>query len=181
MYQCPNMQIISLQTMKCALIPGKIFASPYQENGICSKCQKEWLNETHAPLPNKENWNSVLESMSADQNSANIGVFDSNDHINMELGHNVNIKSEDADKLEKIIKDKNLKSRFQNYNRIMRHWAKKSHVEEVSSDELEHRIELCLSCEQWNGNCKLSCCGGLRIYIKSSKCPDKPPRWEAVK
>ena len=70
-------------------------------------------------------------------------------------------------------------------NRAARRWVEKGN-EPVRFSTLEDRAGRCLECPhvQLAGGrvsaCKVCGCGGVKLFIPGSKCPDKPPRWAAI-
>ena len=70
-------------------------------------------------------------------------------------------------------------------NRAARRWIDAGHAP-VDSAALDVRAGVCLECPhvQLAGGrvsaCKVCGCGGVKLFIPGSKCPDKPPRWGAV-
>ncbi len=66
-------------------------------------------------------------------------------------------------------------------------WAKHDGFAKVSDEVFQQRKQLCINCPFWDPNayaglgmCKLCGCSVAKLYIPSSVCPDKPPRWPSV-
>lgn len=67
-------------------------------------------------------------------------------------------------------------------------FAVKDGFSKVSDEQFQARKNICLACPNWDqsgfnntGRCKVCGCGIMKLYIPSAFCPDKPPRWEAIK
>lgn len=66
-------------------------------------------------------------------------------------------------------------------------FAMKDGFKKVSDEIFQSRKETCLACPNWDasafnntGRCKLCGCSVMKLYIPSSMCPDKPPRWQSI-
>jgi len=56
-----------------------------------------------------------------------------------------------------------------------------------SPSQLQARAEVCTSCTHWDsamwggaGGCKICRCTKLKLYMATTTCPDKPPKWRAI-
>jgi len=70
-----------------------------------------------------------------------------------------------------------------NFTQAMAGWAGAG-FKVVERKEYERRHAVCLACEYWEpdarlglGKCKRCLCSKFKLWLVTSKCPDKPPRW----
>jgi hypothetical protein len=70
-----------------------------------------------------------------------------------------------------------------NFTGAMSGWAKAG-FKVVNREKYEHRHAICLACEFWRpdamfgtGKCLKCRCSRVKLWLVSSKCPDKPARW----
>ncbi len=70
-----------------------------------------------------------------------------------------------------------------NFTGAMKAWEKTG-FKVVKQAEYEHRHAVCQACQYWLpdarlglGKCKKCGCSRVKLWLISSRCPDKPPRW----
>jgi hypothetical protein len=70
-----------------------------------------------------------------------------------------------------------------NFGKAMVGWAKDG-FKLVQPEIYEQRRTICLACEHWwpearmgTGMCRRCGCSGAKLWLASSVCPDRPPRW----
>jgi len=70
-----------------------------------------------------------------------------------------------------------------NFTGAMAGWAQAG-FKIVEREEYERRHTICLACEFWLpdvmlgfGKCKKCGCSKFKLWLATSRCPDKPPRW----
>jgi hypothetical protein len=70
-----------------------------------------------------------------------------------------------------------------NFTKAMAGWAGAG-FKVVERKEYERRQAICSKCEYWEpdarlglGKCKRCFCSKFKLWLATSKCPDRPPRW----
>jgi hypothetical protein len=70
-----------------------------------------------------------------------------------------------------------------NFTEAIAGWAKAG-FKTVAREIYEHRLSICSACEFWQadailgtGKCRKCGCSKVKLWLATSKCPDKPPRW----
>lgn len=84
-------------------------------------------------------------------------------------------------------KEPNLIDKAKNLGSAITDWATKDGFKKVTEEQFKIRKNICSNCPHWDntafsnvGRCKLCGCSVMKLYIPSSKCPDNPPRWDAI-
>ncbi len=84
-------------------------------------------------------------------------------------------------------KEPNLLDKAKSLTKAAYDWTVKDKFNKVPPEVFEQRKSICLACPNWDqtafnnlGKCKLCGCSVGKLYIPSSICPDKPPRWNPI-
>ena len=84
-------------------------------------------------------------------------------------------------------KEPNLIDKAKSLTKAAYEWSVKDKFSKVPPEVFEQRKSICLSCPNWDteafnglGKCKLCGCSVAKLYMPSSICPDKPPRWNPI-
>jgi hypothetical protein len=82
------------------------------------------------------------------------------------------------------MEEPNILDKAKNLGGAMVAWAIKDGFARVPSEIFHHRKQFCDNCVFWDktgyaglGLCRLCGCSVAKLYIPSSKCPDRPPHW----
>ena len=84
-------------------------------------------------------------------------------------------------------KEPGLVDKAKNLGNAMVNWAAQDGFRRVSPEIYDQRKSICIACQYWDatgfnglGKCKLCGCSVGKLYIPSSNCPHKPPKWFMV-
>lgn len=85
------------------------------------------------------------------------------------------------------MEEPNILDKTKNLAGAMINWAVNDKFGKVSPEVFHYRKQFCNNCPYWKpesfaglGSCGLCGCSVAKLYIPSSNCPDKPPRWISI-
>lgn len=122
-----------------------------------------------------DNWSSLCDFL--DVKIPQVGFPHENQTDPRSLGLTV------SDQRRKAPPDPTFLDLTNNFADAIKEWVN-SGAKVVNRDVYEYRHAICEGCEHWQSNarlgtgkCKICGCSGIKLWLASSKCPHKPPKW----